>query len=421
MKTGLGLGLCVGAVAWAAAMAGPAAAQEREIDYWIGDMRFTGTAQQDAGLNFSGNTLNFNSGRSDPVNGQVRIKLWVPEDGVPRLQIDKCVSALFPAKTGVTFATGGLFTPDLAYAGSPPRCGLAAGEEVLKQTNTLTPRTDGILYAYTGENRIQSPYTGKANIKGEVLLRPVYKPLPPPPAPPPPPVQVAAPAPAPAPATTAAPAAPRAQPSAGVQRLASAVDRSKIQGIPEAGKKTWQIALNLDAIDNLGVVYVSNDKGSSPVLACSWQPMLPGRGSLVLDPYIVKGVHAVYVFVYDQETGGLSSLLTAGKWSYNISLTDKDGALWQDSGTGPTTTAGVVFAKRFLIERTEEGQLIVFPDDTLPATTVRKRKPDDVLIYFKKDADDFVAFAEDMVASAGNTSSDFLGAGRVSNYQNINC
>lgn len=155
------------------------------------------------------------------------------------------------------------------------------------------------------------------------------------------------------------------------------MDRSKVEGIPEAGKKTWQIALNLDAIDNLGVVYVTEPKGgATPVLACSWQPMLPGRGSLVLDPYIVKGVHAVYVFVYDQETGGLSSLLTAGKWSYNISLTDKDGVLWQDSGTGPTTTAGVVFAKRFLIERTEEGQLVVFPNDRLPPTSVRKERPD---------------------------------------------
>lgn len=162
------------------ALAPPALAQEQVVDYWIGDLNFSGRAQQDGAVNLNGGTLSFNTGRSDPVNGQARIKVWVAEDGVPRLQINNCVSALFPAQNNVTFETGGLFTPDLAYAGSSPRCGMEQGEVVVEQSNVLTPTAEGIHYSYRGLNRIENPYTGRVTIAGEALLRPVYRRVPPP-------------------------------------------------------------------------------------------------------------------------------------------------------------------------------------------------------------------------------------------------
>jgi hypothetical protein len=148
---------------------------EQVVDYWVGDLKFSGTMKKDGGLNLNGNTLSFNLGQSEPLNGEARIKVWLAADGVPRLQINDCVSALFPEQPGTTLETGGLFVPDLAYAGSPTRCGLNEGEVVVKQTNRLTPQPDGLVFSYTGENTIQYPYKGRAELTGSVLLRPVYK------------------------------------------------------------------------------------------------------------------------------------------------------------------------------------------------------------------------------------------------------
>lgn len=152
-----------------------AQSNEQVVDYWIGDLNFSGTFKRDGGLNLSGNTLNFNLGQSEPINGQARVKVWIADDGIPRLQLNDCVSALFPEQPGATLETGGVFVPDLAYAGSPPNCGMSEGEVVVKQTNRLTPQTDGLVYSYSGENRLQYPNKGRAEISGSTLLRPVYR------------------------------------------------------------------------------------------------------------------------------------------------------------------------------------------------------------------------------------------------------
>lgn len=150
------------------------------VDYWIGDLTFSGQAREDSGIGFSGSSLNFNIGRTENVSGQARITLWIDEDGIARRRIGDCVAAMFPEKAGTTIETGGLFKPDLAYVGTSPRCGMAQGEEVVSQTNRITPHAEGLLYAYTGENTIQQPFKGKVSIKGEVILRPVYKSIAPP-------------------------------------------------------------------------------------------------------------------------------------------------------------------------------------------------------------------------------------------------
>lgn len=145
------------------------------IDYWIGDLAYSGTVQKDASLNLNGGNLNFDLGRSDPVNGTARFKVWLPEDGVPRLQIGECVTALRPAKQGITFQGGGAFVPDYAYTNTSPTCGLQPGEVITKRSDTLTPTADGIRYAYAATNHIEQPYRGKITLSGEALLRPVYK------------------------------------------------------------------------------------------------------------------------------------------------------------------------------------------------------------------------------------------------------
>lgn len=184
----VGLGVRGILVACAALAAGPvwaqaqtvAAAPAPVVDYWTGDMTVTGQMTKDASFGLNGNNLNFDFGRSDPINGTVRIKVWVPEDGVPRLQIDRCVTALRPAKAGVTFETGGGFVPDYTYTNTPVNCGLQNGEVIVKRSDTMTRTAEGIRYVYTGENKIAQPYNGKATLKGDAMLRPVFKPVPPP-------------------------------------------------------------------------------------------------------------------------------------------------------------------------------------------------------------------------------------------------
>ena len=168
----------------AVAAARPAAAEQPApvVDYWTGDLSVTGQFKKDAAFALNGSTLNFNLGQTEPLSGTVRIKVWMPEDGVARLQINDCVTALRPA-AGVDFSTGGAFTPDYAYTNTPVNCGLQPGEVIVKRSDTLTPTAEGIRYAYASENKMANP-KGKATISGETLLRPVFKPMPKPPRPP---------------------------------------------------------------------------------------------------------------------------------------------------------------------------------------------------------------------------------------------
>lgn len=168
-----------------------AAAPAPVIDYWVGDMQLAGQVQRDASFSLSGNNLNFDLGRSDPINATARFKVWVPDDGIVRLQIGNCITAMRPAKAGVSLQTGGLFVPDFASVGTAPNCGLAPGEAILQRSDTLALTQSGIQYAYSAVNHVEQPYKGKATIKGQTLLLPVYKPIPKPAPPPRPTVQMA--------------------------------------------------------------------------------------------------------------------------------------------------------------------------------------------------------------------------------------
>lgn len=154
------------------------------VDYWTGDLNVTGQFRKDPSLALNGSTLNFSlGGAAEPINGSVRIKVWTPEDGVVRLQINDCVTALRPAVAGGDLTTGGAFTPDFAFTNTPVNCGLQQGEVIVKRSDVLTPTAEGIRYAYSSENKLANP-KGTGKMSGEGLLRPVFKPIPKPPRPP---------------------------------------------------------------------------------------------------------------------------------------------------------------------------------------------------------------------------------------------
>ncbi len=121
-------------------------------------------------------------------------------------------------------------------------------------------------------------------------------------------------------------------------------------------------------------------------------------------------MHTVTVMVYDQAVSGMSMIFTAGKWSYNISLTDKDGTLWSGSGYGPTTSPGVVFARRFSVRRGDDGALRVYPQpEALGSSRAGDTSIDDwIRFYFGTSMPEMVRWFEQMFIDHGTTSSDFI-------------
>jgi hypothetical protein len=160
------------------------------------------------------------------------------------------------------------------------------------------------------------------------------------------------------------------------------------------------------------MVYVSQGNGVHAIaLGCSWQPAAPGRGSIGLDNLIGEGVHTVSVFVYDQQVTGFSTLFTGGKWTYDISLTDKDGTLWRGTGYGATTSPGVVFARQFVVERGRDGVLKIHPGTSkYSAKTMGELTSDQISMMFLADGsiDWLVTQIEEMVDKHGLTGSDFF-------------
>lgn len=150
---------------------------ERVIDYWVGEYTYSGKITKSGSLNLSGNTLNFNTGTSEPLGGTMKVTVWLHEDGIPRLKADDCTAALFPAKGqgNVTLETGGLFVEDLAYGGSPKKCLKNPGDEDVESWDRLTVTEEGIELTAKLVRKIKQPYAGKIETSGRGFLRPVYK------------------------------------------------------------------------------------------------------------------------------------------------------------------------------------------------------------------------------------------------------
>jgi len=108
------------------------------------------------------------------------VKLWIPADGIPRLQAGKCVSALFPdpRNPGATWQTGGYFVEDYAYAGSDPTCGGQSGDVDMESWLHLDPNASGVKITSRLVRKTAKPDSKKLDLQGEGLLRPVYRPKP---------------------------------------------------------------------------------------------------------------------------------------------------------------------------------------------------------------------------------------------------
>lgn len=191
-------------------------APQRIIDFWSGEMDIAGTVTPEGGT-------------AQPVEATIAMKIWVDEDGVPRLKSDDCVSVLLPIDEGATLARGGRFEEDLELAGSDPNCGMNAGDEQLSEVFELAMRGDTLDIHYTYEWSFKEPYAGQGEATGDATLRASYKPTraPAKPAPVEP-----APVPAdPAPALAAAPA-PAAPPAADAGRVTQAAAAAPAPAAP---------------------------------------------------------------------------------------------------------------------------------------------------------------------------------------------
>lgn len=160
-------------------------------------------------------TVTPEGGTAQPVEATIAMKIWVDEDGVPRLKSDDCVSVLLPIDEGATLARGGRFEEDLELAGSDPNCGMNPGDEQLSEVFELSMRGDTLDIHYTYEWSFKEPYAGQGEATGDATLRASYKPSPARAKPAP------APEPAPAPAEPAAVAA-AAPPSAAAAHVTPA-------------------------------------------------------------------------------------------------------------------------------------------------------------------------------------------------------
>jgi hypothetical protein len=139
-------------------------------EYWEADIKVYGAIWEGAYPRKSNAVPNPN--QAETVEIDAYIALWIGEDGIPYIQADDCVAALFPAQAGVTLETGGQFVADLAYAGSSPRCGLSDGEEVISETHMLMPQSGGYVYSYFSDHTIKDPYDGWGRLTGSALLMP---------------------------------------------------------------------------------------------------------------------------------------------------------------------------------------------------------------------------------------------------------
>ncbi len=147
------------------------------VEYWVGDYQYSGRAIQNGGIGLSGNTLNFSTGTSQPINGAYQLRVWLGEDGVPRIASDQCTAALFPAQdeSGADLQSGGRFVEDYAYAGSRSDCGKNPGDVDVEAWVDIVPTSEGLQLRGHLVRRIQQPYAGRIEAQGSGLLRPVYR------------------------------------------------------------------------------------------------------------------------------------------------------------------------------------------------------------------------------------------------------
>lgn len=182
-------------------------------------------------------------------------------------------------------------------------------------------------------------------------------PLPPPPA-------VAAPRPQPAASPPPPPAPPRSTASTTPGR--PNVDTTRLEGIPAAGKQTWQLRAAMTNVDDVGYVYVLPDAmpqgGVRPALSCMWAPMLPGNGSVNLDGLIPTGRSTILFALFDRQVVGTMSLFTGGKYAFGFSLSDKDGVLWSQEGYGASSGPGVKYMRAISVTRDRNGAIRVMRD-----------------------------------------------------------
>lgn len=159
---------------------------EAAVDYWSGDLDVTGTAEE-------------TGGGSQSFTASMPVRIWIEDDGVPRMAVEECISALFPVDKGASLARGGLFREDLEYAGSEPDCGMNPGDKELEEKIVITPDGRGLRIDYAYRWSFTDPYTGTGEASGVAVLAPTFKAATPAPAP-----KLAAADPAPAPAPTVA-------------------------------------------------------------------------------------------------------------------------------------------------------------------------------------------------------------------------
>lgn len=161
----------------------------------------------------------------------------------------------------------------------------------------------------------------------------------------------------------------------------------------------------MDSVDDIGVLFASDDKGHRPILACSWSPGAAASGWVGLDTWITSGRTEFSFVVYDRQVSGFSSFFTAGKWTFNANLSDKDGSLWNNSGAGVTSSGAVKYSRRFVFRRGDDGVIRL-----LPSTD----------IYDELDMNSLVEQFEDSMVRKGGTWTDFMGDSV--NFRNIgNC
>lgn len=160
---------CVGVSGSGWAQSAPASADGRVVDYWIGDFPLGGKITRSGAAQ---------SEQAAPTN--TRVKLWLHEDGVPRISAGACTAGLFPAKGegAITLQTGGKFIEDLAYAGSAKNCGKNAGDVDVEVWDVLTPTAEGMQISVRVVRNIVLPYPGRLEVEGQGVLRPIYKRVP---------------------------------------------------------------------------------------------------------------------------------------------------------------------------------------------------------------------------------------------------
>lgn len=164
-----------------------AAAQDadRVLTHWEGQLRLTGEAREAVnvgrGVSYRNGELRIDTGRMggrrDPVEASFNIQLYLGEDRVLRMVVDRsCTAALFPADPSTAWdAGGGQWLIDYAYTNQERRC--VNADEFNKHNALWIFRTGGdrVRVRYEKSWEFSEPYRGAAEVSGETILQPVYR------------------------------------------------------------------------------------------------------------------------------------------------------------------------------------------------------------------------------------------------------